>query len=131
MNRLTFLALTQVFATAKLHSAFKMLLGLCMVLGIATATPLSAQEDAANSITTFLVVRHAERDGNKDKLTMAGEQRAQLLASLGSALNVQAIYSTNTKRTKGTAQPLANSVNTEIKIYDQPSKEWMQSKRNI
>ncbi|QDV69958.1 Histidine phosphatase superfamily (branch 1) [Rosistilla carotiformis] len=103
------------------------LFGLWVVLGTLNATPLFAQTDPHNATTTFLVVRHAERDGNLDKLTKTGQQRSQILASLGRALNVQAIYSTDTQRTKGTVQPLATAAGTEIRIYETPSKDWIAS----
>ncbi|MGI9467617.1 MAG: phosphoglycerate mutase family protein [Rubripirellula sp.] len=101
--------------------------GMCLVLGTLVPATLFAQNESANAATTFLVVRHAERDGNLDKLTKAGEQRSQVLASVGSALNVQVIYSTDTKRTKGTAQPLATAADTKIRSYKKPSKDWIAS----
>ena len=89
------------------------------------SAPLFAQTDAAKSTTSFLVVRHAERDGNLDKLTAAGEERSQMLAALGKALKVGAIYSTDTKRTKGTVQPLATAADVEIQTYGRPTGEWV------
>ena len=99
------------------------------VLGALVAFPIisHAQVDAAKSSTTFLVVRHAERNGNADGLTKAGERRAQLLSSLGIAMNVNHIYSTDTRRTKGTVQPLATAAGIELKIYRRPSEKWIAS----
>ena len=101
--------------------------GLFLILGTLMPSALLAQTEPANATTTFLVVRHAERDGNLDKLTKNGEQRSQVLASLGKTLNVQVIYSTDTERTKGTAKPLATSADTTIRSYKQPSKDWIAS----
>lgn len=103
------------------------MLGLCVAVGVVATRPLLAQDESADATTTFLVVRHAERDGNLDKLTKIGVERAQRLAAVGSALNVQAIYSTNTKRTTGTVQPLAKTTETEIETYAAPSKNWIAS----
>ncbi len=99
--------------------------GLYLILGTLMPCTLSAQTESANPTTTFLVVRHTERDGNLDKLTKNGEQRAQILASVGSALNVQVIYSTNTERTTGTAKPLATTAEIKIRSYKKPSKDWI------
>ena len=109
----------------------QLLFGLCLVFGTVIPSALLAQNASISATTTFLVVRHAERDGNLDKLTKIGEQRSEILGSVGSALNVQAIYSTNTKRTKGTAQPLATMTDTKIRSYEKPTTDWIASlKRN-
>ena len=105
----------------------KLLCGFYLVFGTLIPSALLAQTEPANATTTFLVVRHAERDGNLDKLTKNGEQRSQVLASLGKTLNVQVIYSTDTERTKGTAKPLATSADTTIRSYKKPSKDWIAS----
>lgn len=100
---------------------------LCICFIPGGSLPLHAQTAQDNSTTTFIVVRHAERDGNQDKLTDAGKQRSELLASLGDALNVKAIYSTSTERTRGTAQPLADKVGAEITTYGRLTKDWIAS----
>lgn len=104
------------------------LLACCVLLCPSLTMTLRGQvEPSSKQTTTFLVVRHAERAGNLDQLTPEGEQRSQVLAAIGSALRVQAIYSTNTKRTKGTAQPLATLAGSEIEIYGRLSKAWLES----
>lgn len=115
----------QVITSTSARTIRQALFGLGVLLGTLNGTPLFAQADPNNATTTFLVVRHAERDGNLDKLTKTGLQRSQILASLGIALNVQAIYSTDTQRTKGTVQPLATAAGTEIRIYKTPSEDWI------
>lgn len=97
-----------------------------LVSGILASTSFAQTEEGKES-TTFLVVRHAEREGNQDKLSEAGDQRAQSLARLGQILNVQAIYSTDTKRTKGTAQPLATAAGLKVETYGRLSKAWIDS----
>ncbi|MFK7736782.1 MAG: hypothetical protein AB8B50_12165 [Pirellulaceae bacterium] len=61
--------------------------GLLLVLGPLFTAPLVAQPESARATTTFLVVRHAERDGNLDKLTTSGEERSQRLASVAGTLS--------------------------------------------
>ena len=105
----------------------KLLCGFYLVFGTLIPSALLAQTEPANATTTFLVVRHAERDGNLDKLTKNGEQRSQILASVGRAFNVHVIYSTDTERTKGTAKPLATTSDIKIRSYKKPSNDWIAS----
>lgn len=116
------------FVKSRARQASSRALGVfSFVLAILASSSLIAQSEEVEFSTTFLIVRHAEREGDLDKLTEAGLERAQLLASIGKSLNVEAIYSTDTDRTKGTAQPLASAIDKEIHIYERPSKEWIAS----
>jgi phosphohistidine phosphatase SixA len=92
-----------------------------------TGTSLTGQKalDSKSSSTTWLVVRHAEREGDADELSAAGIERAELLQPLGQILNVVAIYSTDTARTRQTAEPLAKARKIEIQTYAEPSPEWL------
>jgi 2,3-bisphosphoglycerate-dependent phosphoglycerate mutase len=76
---------------------------------------------AQNSITTFILLRHAEKatDGTKDPdLTEAGKKRAESLVKLLYHTKINAIYSTNFKRTKNTVAPLAQAHSLSILNYD-------------
>lgn len=68
------------------------------------------------------VVRHAEKasDANEASvpLSAAGTARAQKLAAMLKDAGVTAIYSTDTVRTKTTAEPLAAARNLAIQTYD-------------
>lgn len=70
--------------------------------------------------TTFVFVRHAEKDTIKGdpSLTSLGMVRAQDLASMLADVPLTAVFSTNFKRTKSTAQPTAISKDLELNIYD-------------
>ena len=75
----------------------------------------------AQETTTFILVRHAEKDsdGTSDPaLTEEGVARANNILSLFRQSDVTAIYSTNYKRTKLTVAPLAEAKKIEITIYD-------------
>jgi broad specificity phosphatase PhoE len=89
----------------------------------------SGNVEARVVTTTWLVVRHAERDGENDALTDAGKTRAEVLQQLGTVLNVSAVYSTDFVRTKSTAQLLANSLGQEIQLYGQATDEWFEEVR--
>jgi 2,3-bisphosphoglycerate-dependent phosphoglycerate mutase len=75
---------------------------------------------------TFYVVRHAEKAaapagnmmGTDVPLSEAGKQRAERLKELLKDKKVGLIYSTNTIRTKATAQPTADYFNIPIAIYN-------------
>jgi 2,3-bisphosphoglycerate-dependent phosphoglycerate mutase len=76
---------------------------------------------AQQEITTFILLRHAEKenDGTKDPdITDEGRQRAIALARLLSEVKVDAIYSTNFKRTQHTLAPLAKSKNLTLLSYE-------------
>ncbi len=72
--------------------------------------------------TSLYFVRHAEKQtkiGLKDpELTPIGQFRATNIANQLSKANIKHIYSTDTKRTKLTAKPLADFLGLEIELYD-------------
>ena len=70
---------------------------------------------------TFYLVRHAEKqnDGTHDPaLTSKGVERAQTLANMLKGVQLDAIYSTNYKRTRATAAPTAIQAGLEVILYD-------------
>ena len=80
----------------------------------------SQSNDPVKSVTIFLV-RHAERanDGTNDPpISEDGKKRALKLAEVLSNSGVTAIYSTDYKRTITTVEPLAKTMNLEIKLYE-------------
>jgi 2,3-bisphosphoglycerate-dependent phosphoglycerate mutase len=82
---------------------------------------LAFAAQAQQSITTFILVRHAEKgnDGTNDpELAAAGAERAKKLVDMFSATNIDAFYSTKTKRTQNTIAPLAQAKGKEVLIYD-------------
>ena len=75
---------------------------------------------AQNSVTTLILVRHAEKqsDGTTDPdLTDVGRNRAKLLADMLSNTDLTAIYSTNYKRTRNTIAPTASAHDLKIQSY--------------
>lgn len=73
---------------------------------------------------TFVLVRHAEKDVSATadrvdpELTSAGRERAQRLAKVAGRYRPGAVYSTDFKRTRDTAAPLAARRGKTIEIYD-------------
>ncbi|MFT5135731.1 MAG: putative enzyme related to lactoylglutathione lyase/broad specificity phosphatase PhoE [Arenicella sp.] len=71
--------------------------------------------------TTVYLVRHAEKEINSGKdpaLTDQGKFRANFLAKMLDKIPIDAVYSTDTIRTRETAGPTAQSQGKEVRIYD-------------
>ncbi|GHB79258.1 SixA phosphatase family protein [Persicitalea jodogahamensis] len=69
---------------------------------------------------TIYLVRHAEKaftPANDPPLTAEGKSRAQALMDTLSDKNIEYIYSTNTARTRATAEPLATKLGLPILPY--------------
>jgi len=91
-----------------------LLLLACCFAGSATAT------DNDNSFTLYLV-RHAEKqsDGSRDpELTEMGKNRAVQLGKWLQDKNIADVWSSDYKRTLGTANPLLTELGLEANIYD-------------
>ena len=78
---------------------------------------LGAQESPA--FFTIYLVRHAEKQTLPDDppLTSCGEKRAVALKEFWSDIPIDAVYSTDYKRTTGTAAPVADAKDLEIQTY--------------
>ncbi len=95
------------------------------VTAFAVVLSVSIQACAQESQpSTWLIVRHADRPGEEDAITPAGEQRAEQLAQLAKTLRVQAVYSTDTQRTRRTAEPTAKALKLEIATYSTLNEDW-------
>jgi phosphohistidine phosphatase SixA len=84
------------------------------VLAIGCAPP------RVTGVTTVFLVRHAEKqlDQQDPNLTEAGRARAQTLARTLRSVPLDAIFSTDTHRTRQTAAPVAATRSLEIELYD-------------
>jgi broad specificity phosphatase PhoE len=73
-------------------------------------------------ITTFILVRHAEKDltqsTNNPDLSSEGKVRATRLVDVLKQTDIQAVYSTDFKRTRQTVEPLAIARSLTINTYD-------------
>ena len=83
-------------------------------LTLAAAHPVPAQ-------TAVFVVRHAEKASDSSErdvpLSEEGKARAERLAAMLKDAGVTAIYSTDTVRTRSTAEPLARAGSRTVRIY--------------
>ena len=73
-----------------------------------------------DSSTTFILVRHAETtgSGSNPNLSVDGQARATRLSHMLDKVNLNAVYSSNFKRTTQTAQPTATAKALSVTIYD-------------
>ncbi len=93
-------------------------IALCLLL---VAAACSTAPDSHAAATTFVVVRHAEKasdDPRDPSLTERGRQRATALAASLAKEPVVAVYATDYRRTRQTAQPLASAHGLEVTRYD-------------
>lgn len=91
----------------------KLVLGILFLVFIQTAY--------AQTVTTFILVRHAEKStegGSDPELKPEGAKRAESLAVLFSKTNIDAVYSTNYKRTRNTVTPLATAKGLTVTTYN-------------
>ncbi len=79
----------------------------------------------SQATTTMIFVRHAEKAGPSSEnpgLSAAGQRRAAELArqlvDADVVAGIDAIYSTDYRRTKETAQPIADALDLPVNIYE-------------
>jgi 2,3-bisphosphoglycerate-dependent phosphoglycerate mutase len=81
---------------------------------------------AQSSLTTFIIVRHAEKDMSQNKsdpdLSPAGRARAERLRDLLAEADITGIFSTSFKRTLQTAEPLARHLGLPVRTYSPEDK---------
>jgi len=93
------------------------------IFALIIATVCLASSAAAQK-KTIILVRHAEKDvsetadKNDPVLTEAGKQRAERLAKIVKKFKPGAIYSTDFKRTRETAAPIAAKRKLQVQTYD-------------
>lgn len=105
--------------TARLLSPACLLLLLVACAGARPAEPRS-ESPAPSASTVVLLVRHAEKASNEEDppLTPAGQQRAEALIQVARNAGVSAIYTTKLRRTRETAQPLADRLGVPITVRE-------------
>jgi len=87
--------------------------------------PVLALLLASCRTTSYYIVRHGEKAAASGAqmssdvpLSAAGEERAQALKERLQNARVDHVFSTNTQRTRNTAQPLATARGLSIQTYD-------------
>ena len=87
---------------------------------------VKGQEDP--TLFTIYLVRHAEKQTavSDPPLTACGEERAVALQEFLSDISIDAVYSTDFKRTQGTAAPVADAKGLPIQSYNPRALEAIQ-----
>ena len=98
----------------------------CFLLALSLSSVLAevkGQEEP--TLFTIYLVRHAEKQTavSDPPLTVCGEERAVALQDFLSDIPIDAVYSTDFKRTQGTAAPVANAKGLNIESYDPQALE--------
>ncbi len=101
----------------------KLLITFFVLLAFVSIKAQNTQKDATETVTTYYLIRHAEKDisNHSDKnpnLTEIGVQRAESWANILKEISFDAVYSTNYNRTLQTAKPIAKSNNLKTSIYE-------------
>lgn len=102
-----------------------------VVAVLLVSTTIVGGEDA---ITTFYIVRHAERADSTDDLCDIGIRRAVELRDVLRNVPLSAIYSTETKRTRKTVGPIERASRVEVAIYPtrgQTMDAWANGLRGV
>src|SRR5579864_8198921 len=89
------------------------LFGVCLIAGVYAVAELSSAAQAADELPVLILVRHADKAAqpvDDPPLTAAGTKRAQDLAEALRSAGVAAIITTQLRRTRDTAQPLATAL---------------------
>ena len=79
-----------------------------------------AQQDEERPPLLVFLVRHAEKQagGRDPQLTPAGSERAEELARMLRSAELDAVHSSDYRRTRETAAPVAASHGQEVLLYD-------------
>lgn len=117
---------TKLFPIATLRRRLRLLL-ICASLGCSANSPLSDRDKTTLPRQLFLV-RHAEREweGEDPPLVAAGEARAQALAETLRDAGISRIITTQWRRTRATAEPLAKLLRITpevIPVFDGKARE--------
>ena len=91
-----------------------------LALGLLASIPLAAcASSPAPDARQIYLVRHAEKAAGDDPdLTVVGRARADILANELKQAGLTAIYSTDTRRTRQTALPIAKATGLTVLPYD-------------
>ena len=88
----------------------------CLSFSLAILAPGAALAEPS----AIYLVRHGEKAsvGQDPELTPQGQARAQVIATILSRVGITGVFATPTRRTRQTAQPLAQRLGVEVQLYD-------------
>jgi phosphohistidine phosphatase SixA len=103
---------------------------MCLILALFLGCATTPEDETSPTYqsppgtkTTIILLRHAGRDiysaEADDPLTWQGRRRAQHLVEVIGDMGVSAIYCTNLRRNRDTAQPLADHLGLKLNLVSQ------------
>ena len=102
----------------KKPTIFSLLVTLALLGGCQSGVPATVASSEQNDLVVFLV-RHAEKKSGSDPiLTLQGQQRAELLAQMLHNAGIGHVHSSDYRRTRLTAEPVATALGIPVTIYD-------------
>lgn len=112
--------------TARLSILHSVVLVVALLLGSSAPASVAASQAASrphsqDSTVIVYLVRHAEKadDGTNDPpLAVAGQIRVWILRALLADADLTHVHTTDTKRTRETAAPVAEAAGLEAMLYD-------------
>jgi broad specificity phosphatase PhoE len=89
---------------------------------LVAAPPSRADNEIIGEAFSIFLVRHAEKDQSSESddpgLSVCGESRAQSIAAMLADVDLDKVYSTDYRRTRDTARPIAAAQQLEVSAYD-------------
>lgn len=102
--------------------SMKSIIRINLLAAISFVMVANSSAGPVEAMTTVVVVRHAEKwieSGNSDPmLTADGTERALALAHALKDMPIEAVYSSDFKRTRATADPTSRQAGLETILYD-------------
>ncbi|WP_169303141.1 phosphoglycerate mutase family protein [Thalassotalea mangrovi] len=96
-----------------------LLIGIFLIAGL-ISVKANSQESSGSTGFSIYLIRHAEKQSTQQDpaLTTCGIQRANQYAADFSAVELQAVYSSDYLRTRQTANPIASHQQLQLVVYD-------------
>ncbi|MBT6162814.1 histidine phosphatase family protein [Flavobacteriales bacterium] len=106
-------------AKKMIYSTTRFFLTCASAILLITSVPCNASAQDSDDMFTIYLVRHAEKqsDSNDPPLTECGVERSESLSVLLDAVPLEAVFSTDYKRTQSTALPTAVDQGLDIESY--------------
>jgi hypothetical protein len=89
---------------------------LFMLAGFTAGCSMQGLRSKPGTTTTFVLLRHGDRDAGSEQLNMKGQERARALVGAVADMGITAIYSPDLTRNIETVQPLAERLGIDITV---------------
>jgi broad specificity phosphatase PhoE len=125
-------------ARKTVHTTPRIIVACAALLLFAAGIQMNAGAQESNELFTIYLVRHAEKQTMSDDppLTACGIQRSESLSTLFGAVPLEAVYSTDYRRTQSTALPTASAQGLTVQSYsaqamDEFAKQLLRNEQDV